>query len=177
MLPEIVLLFDSGNTANGNDYGLYIYDSSHNEIFGNTANSNQEIGIVLGVLCMTAAFLSPWIANAISPPKPVEEEIVDFATRIKDAAIAKAKGEKFAPRNPKEENIADYVPPAVIALSMVAMALGIVSIVKEEKKLIGSTAVCLGVSAAVVQWSIVIAVAVIFIIVVFCVLSAMGIQL
>ena len=135
------------------------------------------IGIVLGIICMAAAFLSPWISNAISPPKPAEEEIVDFATRLKDAAIAKAKGEKFVPRNPKETDIADYIPPGVIALSMVAMTLGIVSIVKEEKKLIGGTAVCLGVSAAVVQWSIIIAVVIIFIIVVFGVLSAMGIQL
>ena len=135
------------------------------------------IGIILGVICMAAAFLSPWIANAISPPKPVEEEIVDFATRLKDAAIAKAKGEKFVPHNPKEKDIADYIPPGVIGLSMVAMTLGIVSIVREEKKLVGGTAVCLGISAAVVQWSIIIAVAIFFIVVVFFVLNAMGIQL
>ncbi len=135
------------------------------------------IGIVLGIICMAAAFLSPWIANAISPPKPVEEEIVDFATRLKDAAIAKAKGVKFVPHNPKEKDIADYIPPGVIGLSMIAMTLGIVSIVKEDKKLIGGTAVCLGISAAVVQWSIVIAIAIIVIIVLSYVLSAMGIQI
>jgi parallel beta-helix repeat protein len=39
----------SGNIANGNLYGLYIYDSSYNDIIGNTANSNSEVGIFLGV--------------------------------------------------------------------------------------------------------------------------------
>ena len=135
------------------------------------------IGIVLGIVCMSAAFLSPWISNAISPPKPAEEQILDFATRLKDAAAAKVKGEEYVPRHPREKDMADWIAPGVIGLSMVAMSLGIISIVKEEKKLVGGTAVCLGMSAAVVQWSIIIAIVIIVILVILYVIHAMGIEL
>ena len=133
-------------------------------------------GIVVGLIALTAAFLSPWIVEAVSPPKPIEESLVDFALKIKDAAVAKAKGKEYRPEK-KERDIGDFIPPSIIGVSMLAVILGVVSLVKDDKKIIGGTAACLGISAAVVQWSIIIAAAVIFLILVAIVLAALGIDL
>jgi hypothetical protein len=135
------------------------------------------VGTILGLIAMTAAFLSPWIMETISPSKPLEEEVVNFAAKLADAAVAKAKGEKYTPQNPPQQDLGSYVPPTVIGLGMTSMILGFVSVIKGEKKVIGGSAIGLGISAAVVQWSIILAAALIFVILVAAVLNAFGIDL
>ena len=135
------------------------------------------IGTALGVLALTCAFLSPWLIDTLAPPKPAEEEVIDFASRLKDAAMAKAKGEKYVPVNQPKKDIGDFIPPGVIGLGMLSMTLGIVSLISGEKKLAAGSAVFLGISAAVVQWSLILAGVLIFLLLVAIVLNAAGIDL
>lgn len=55
-----------------------------------------------------------------------------------------------------------FLGPAVIALGLIAAGLGIISLLKSEPRLLGGGAIALGISAAVLQWPIVIASAIIF---------------
>jgi len=115
------------------------------------------IGIVLGILALAVAFLSPWIAEQIDPPaRPVEEVAVELAARLAEAAKAKVKGEQYiAPA--AEPRPSRYIFPAVVAAGMFAAFLGVMGGLRSEDRFISGGVVALGVGAAVVQWSIVIA--------------------
>ena len=132
--------------------------------------------VVVGVVAIAAAFLSPWIIRTISPPKPLEVEVVDFATRVKNAAVAKVKGQAYeSPARPRTAG--HYVAPAVIGLGLLGMSLGVVSLLRDERKLPGGIAVGLGLGAAVVQWSIIISSIILFLILAAIVLKAFHIDL
>jgi hypothetical protein len=132
-------------------------------------------GVLLGFIALAAAFLSPWIQRAIDPPpKPIEERAVNFAGRLAEAAKAKMKGETYSPASVAEPLPSRFVVPSVIGLGMVAVGLGIVSLLASEHRPLGSSAIALGVSAAVVQWSLVVAGAILLLLLVFAVMSAFG---
>ena len=137
------------------------------------------VGIVIGMISLTTAFLSPWIVDLVSPPPPpIEEEAVNFALKLKDVAIAKAKGEEYVSNDaPKQKHAGQFVAPGVIAFSMIGVCFGVIGLVTEEKRLPGSIAVGLGISAAIVQWSIIMAGIVLFLIIVGLALNSMGIDL
>ena len=134
-------------------------------------------GVAIGMLALAMAFLPPWIADAIAPPQPVEVEVVDFASRLKDAAVAKIKGEQYTPLKERKKDLGDYVPSGIIALGMLGVCLGVTSTIRGERKVYGMTAIGLGVGAAVVQWSIIICSILIFAILVAVVLNMLGIEL
>ena len=137
-------------------------------------NTFAIIGSIIGFLALIFAFLSPWIAEAIDPPpKPVEESVVDFATKLKDAAVAKMKGEEYK-GEVTEKVPSNYLPPAVIAFGMIGAGFGVGSIFAGEKKSFSGCAITLGVSAVVVQWSIMIVAALIFVLLVMVVLGVLG---
>jgi hypothetical protein len=139
-------------------------------------NTLAAIGSIIGFIALVFAFLSPWIADAIDPPdKPVEESVVDFATKLKNAAAAKMKGEEY--EGELDEKVpSDYLPPVVIAFGMIGVGFGLGSFFAGEKKSFAGCAVTLGVSAAVVQWSIVLVAALLIIFLVVAVLGALGIS-
>lgn len=113
-------------------------------------------GVIIGLLALAAAFLSPWIVDLLTPSKPVEVEAVDLATRLKDAAVAKLKGVAYQPPPPPPKDARDYVPPTIIGLGMLGLGLGVVSLIHNERRTVGICAIGLGLGAAVVQWSLLI---------------------
>ena len=145
---------------------------------GSASNKKRTfglIGIAAGFLALTSAFLSPWIQDAIDPPaKPIEETAVEFAGRLADAAKAKIKGEEYVPTTAAEPVPSRFLVPGVIGLGMLAAGLGILSLIRSEPRLIGGGAIALGVSAAVVQWSIMIAGAILLLVLVVSVMSLFG---
>lgn len=115
------------------------------------------IGVIIGILALAAAFLSPWIAIQIDPPaRPIEEVAVDFAARLAEAAKAKLKGEQYKAPAASTANPSRFLAPVVIGAGMFAALLGVIGGLRSENKLASGGAVALGVSAAVVQWSILI---------------------
>lgn len=134
-------------------------------------------GCIISFVALVAAFLSPQIAEAIDPPaKPIEESAVDFALKLKDVAIAKSKGEEYQ-SEPTKKNPSSYLFTAVICIGMVGTGFGLGSLIKGENKNISGGAMTLGITAAIVQWSLLIAGVIIFFLLVAIVLGALGIDL
>ena len=134
-----------------------------------------SIGLIIGLIALTAAFLSPNIAEMIDPPKQqVEEVAVDLASRIIDAAKAKATGEDYEPKGILQPRPSRFIYPTVIGLSMLAVALGIISLIRSEDNTLAGGAIALGIGAAVVQWSMMIAGAIILILLVIVILGFLG---
>jgi hypothetical protein len=130
------------------------------------------IGLVIGILALAAAFLSPWIAEQIDPPaRPVEVVDVDFAARLAEAAKAKMKGEQYAApaAAPKPSR---FVVPTVIGAGMFAALLGVIGGLRSEDRFLSGGAVALGVGAAAVQWSIVIASALVLLLLIGAIIAA-----
>ncbi|MEM9604632.1 MAG: hypothetical protein AAGA11_17340 [Pseudomonadota bacterium] len=123
----------------------------------------SHVGLVIGILALTAAVMSPWAITAISPPSPtLEESVADFAAKLTEAAKAKVTGETYVPApTPEPSPIVGLYMPAVIALGMVAFALGVVAMLRESDRFPGALAAGIGVTAVVAQWSIFIALVVI----------------
>lgn len=54
------------------------------------------VGVIVGFIALAAAFMSPWIQDAIDPPpKPIEEVAIDLASRLANAAKAKLRGKNM----------------------------------------------------------------------------------
>ena len=121
------------------------------------------VGCIIGFIALVAAFLSPHIAEAIDPPqKPIEESFADFAVKLKDATVAKMKGKEYEPEVEPEERLPSAtLIPAIITLGMVGTGFGVGGLLREERTAISSAAITLGITAAVVQWSLLIAGAII----------------
>lgn len=133
------------------------------------------MGCCIGFIALVAAFLSPYIAKAIDPPsKPLEESVVDLAIKIKDAAVAKVKGEEYVAESESKKPSA-FIVPAVISAGMLGTGFGLLSLMRGERKEICSTAMTLGVAAAVVQWSIIFASVLLVFLLVAAVLNGLGI--
>ena len=112
------------------------------------------IGLIIGLVALAAAFLSPNIAQAIDPPTPpVEEVVVDLAARVIDAAKAKATGEEYRPAAVVPEIPSRFIYPAVVGLGILAAALGVAALFRSEDRTMAGGAIALGVGAVVVQWA------------------------
>lgn len=136
------------------------------------------IGLVIGLVALAAAFLSPNIAEAIDPPSPpIEEVAVDLASKLIDAAKAKAAGQRYQPAAATQELPSRFIYPVVVGLGMLAAALGVAALIRSEDRTMAGGAIALGVGAAFVQWSMMIvgALLVVFLVVaVIAVLSGAG---
>jgi hypothetical protein len=60
-------------------------------------------GLVIALLALAAAALSPWAVDALEPErKPVDQVAVEVAGRIRDRLAAKARGQEYvAPAGPR----------------------------------------------------------------------------
>ena len=133
------------------------------------------IGVIVGFVALSCAFLSPWIQEAIDPPKKtLEESTVDFAGRLAEAAKAKVKGEEYVAANTEQPKPSRFIFPTVIGMGLVGAGLGIGSMLKSEQRMIGGGAIALGIGAVVVQWSIIIASAIFFLVLVLAVMALFG---
>ena len=133
------------------------------------------IGIVIGFFALAGAFLYPWIQDAVDPPKKtIEESVGDFAGRLTEAAKAKVKGESYDSRSVSTPKPSRFVVPAIIGVGMVGAGFGLASFLRSETRAYSGGAVALGVGAAVVQWSIILAGAILLIFLVLAVMSLLG---
>lgn len=125
------------------------------------------IGLIVGLVALAAALLSPQIAEAIDPPTPPLEEVaVDLASRIIDAAKAKATGEEYQTTAATRQLPSRFIYPAVVGLGMIAAAFGVAAFMRSEDRTMAGGAIALGVGAAVVQWSMMMVGAILFVLLV-----------
>jgi len=129
-------------------------------------------GLIVGLVALAAAFLSPSIAEAIDPPKAAVEEVaVDLASRIIDAAKAKASGQEYQPVAAPQQLPSRFIYPVVVALGMFAAALGIAAFIRSEDRTMAGGAIALGVGAALIQWAMMMVGAILIILLVLAVIA------
>ncbi len=130
-------------------------------------------GLVVGLVALAAAFLSPTIAEAIDPPgPPLEEVAVDLASKILDAAKAKAAGKEYQAAAAAPPLPSRFIYPAVVGLGMFAAALGVLAFARSEDRTMAGGAIALGVGAALIQWSMMMVGAILAVVIVMIIIGA-----
>ena len=133
-------------------------------------------GLVIGLLALVAAALSPWAVGALEPErKPIDQVAVEVAGRIKDRLAAKAKGQEYvAPAEPRGVDWAKWYPAGVVAAGILAVCIGVVGLVAGHDGRLNSATVAVGASAVILQYALLIAAALLLILLVGLVVSAVG---
>jgi hypothetical protein len=138
------------------------------------------IGLVFALLGLVAAILSPWIVDAIEPErKSIDEAAAEVATKIKDRLVAKAKGQEYIPPIETETgfDITKWYPAGTIALGLCGICFGVGGFCRHEDLRITGSSVTVGLAAIVFQYFLLLAAAIIFFMLVWLFLSALGIEL
>ncbi len=129
----------------------------------------------MGLIALTAAFLSPSIASVIDPPpRPAEEATIDFATKLYEAAKAKAENRDYVSSAPAQPAPSRFLFPVIISLGMIAAAMGLIGLLRDENRLFSGGAIALGVGAATVQFSLLLLALIFFLLVLFIIASVLG---
>ncbi len=132
-------------------------------------------GLVIGLLALAAAVLSPWAVRALEPRPPVDELAVDLAGRIKDRLAAKAKGQPYvAPAEPRRFGSGDWYIVGVLALGTIAVGVGVVGLAFGHDVRLNAVAVAVGAAAIVFQYALLLAAAVLIILLVGFILMKAG---
>jgi hypothetical protein len=126
-------------------------------------------GVIVACVALAAAFLSPWIAEAIDPSPPLEEVVADKAVKIRDAMKAKLAGKEYVAE--RRVRVGAVLPPVVIAAGLAGAGLGLVSLFKRETRMFSASAMTIGISAVAVQWMVVVAAAIIGLLVLYLIFS------
>jgi hypothetical protein len=130
-------------------------------------------GLVLALLALAAAALSPWAIDALEPEKkPIDEVAVGIAGRIKERLVAKAKGQPYvAPAEPQRANWAKRYTGGVVGIGMVALCIGVIGLVARHDARLNSATVAVAASAIVFQYVLMIAAALLLILLIGLVVS------
>lgn len=145
----------------------------------------KPIKPILGIIALTAASLglvlaifAVDIAEAIDPTPPVEEKVADLAVKVKDAVIAKLKN-RDAVVAPEERSFSwhETLPKTGLALAALGLIGGASSYVRGENRAFAVSAGSIGVVALAWQALMISLGAIVFVVIVFGVFSALGIDL
>lgn len=133
-------------------------------------------GLVIALLALAAAALSPWAVDALEPErKPIDQVAVEVAGRIKDRLAAKAKGQEYvAPAEPQGVDWSKWYMASVIGAGVLAICIGVVGLVAHHDGRLNSATIAVGASAIVFQYALIIAAALLLILLIGLVLSAIG---
>lgn len=116
-------------------------------------------GLVIALIALVAAALSPWIIEALDPkPTTLDEAAVEMSVRIKDRLAAKAKGQEYvAPAKPQRVNLAKYYAAGVIGAGALAACIGVVGLVCRHDHRLNSATIAVGAAAVVFQYALILA--------------------
>ena len=131
-------------------------------------------GLVIALLALAAAALSPWAVDALEPErKPIDEVAVEVAGRIKDRLAAKAKGKEYVPpAEVRRVNRAKWYSGGVVGAGVLAVCIGVVGLVARHDGRLNSATVAVGASAVAFQYVLMLAAALLVILLVGLILSA-----
>src|SRR5687768_14707851 len=131
------------------------------------------IGTLFGCLAVVAAVLPLWVLPVIIPPAPVDKVVVDTAQKIKDRIAAKIKGVEYkeAARKLDWYNVFAVV---AVSLGVLALIFSAISFVAHEPWRFAGAAGALGAGAILFQFSILVAGALLGILLIFVILSALN---
>ena len=133
-------------------------------------------GLAIALVALAAAALSPWALDAIQPQtKPIDEVAADLAGRITDRLVAKAKGQEYiAPVEPQRADWSKWYSGSVIGAGVLAVCIGVIGLVCRHDGRLNLATVAVGTSAIILQYALMIVVALLLILLVGLILSALG---
>lgn len=108
-----------------------------------------SVGAIIGMLALALAVLPIWVLPAIFPPPPVENLIVDTASRLKQRVVAKAQGVEYREVRPVDpaERWSRACSVAAISLGLAAIGCAVFSFLRREPLRYAGTAAAIGASA------------------------------
>jgi hypothetical protein len=117
-----------------------------------TRSTFGVVAIVIGVIAFGLALTQFW-AGPFTPQPTIEEVVADKAVKIRDAVVAKLKGEEQASSvHARSFDIDRVVTMATIVASFLAIVLAVISYIRREDKRITASAIALGGMALAVQY-------------------------
>ena len=131
-------------------------------------------GLVLGLVSLALAVLSPWIIEAVEPSKPLEEIAVEKVVKIKNQLAARLKGKPYVAPPVEPTPWATWLPASVIAAGVLAIAVGVLCLVRGDNLRLSGATVAVGASAVVFQYFLILAGALLLILLVWVMLSVFG---
>ena len=133
-------------------------------------------GLVIALLALTAAALSPWAVEALQPePRPIDEVAVEMAGRIKDRLAAKATGKQYVPAvEPHRTDWSRWYTASVVGAGVLTVCIGVIGLVLQHDTRLNAATVAVGAAAVIFQYALIIAAAVLVILLVGLLLIANG---
>jgi hypothetical protein len=112
------------------------------------------VGNIVGLLALAAAVLPLWVLPAVFPPKPLEQVLVETAQRVKDRLVARAKGAEYSVTQTQDPAEIWYRVASIVAVSLglAAVALAVISFLRQEARRFAGTAAALGIGAIAFQF-------------------------
>ena len=105
------------------------------EMSENHSTQRQTFGyvaLVLGFLSF-ASVVGHFFAGPFDPPPPLEFSIAEKAESIRDATIAKLKGEDYAySSSTRERTLDDYLTYTFIGLAVLAVLMSVIGFIRHE---------------------------------------------
>lgn len=90
------------------------------------------LAIIFGFLSF-AAVVGHFFAGPFDPPPPIEISIAEKAADIRDATVAKLKGEDYEARSTVQpKTLDDYLTYALMALASLAILMAVIGFVRRE---------------------------------------------
>jgi hypothetical protein len=107
------------------------------------------VGAIVGMLALALAVLPTWVLPEIFPPPPVENVIVDTASRLKQRVIAKAQGVEYREMRAADpaEGWSRACSIAAISLGLAAIGCAVFSFLRREPLRYAGTAAAIGAGA------------------------------
>ena len=134
--------------------------------------------MVLAIIGLAASIFGSDIAETVQPSPPIEDKVADLTVRVKDAVIAKLKDRNAVIVSPvRERDWHTTIPKLAMGLGMLGLIGAAVSYTRGESRAFAVSAAGLGVIALAWQAVMISLGAIFIILIVFAVLSSLGIDL
>ena len=141
-----------------------------------TANTFGIIGILVGFAAFSAVILHFYL-GPLEPPPALEEVVAETAVNIRDAAIAKIKGEAYEPPpGPASRTKDEWLKIGIAAASLAAVLLAVIGIIRKESLRVAGSAAALGILDITFQVAITLFAVLLFCVLVAAVLASLGIS-
>lgn len=122
------------------------------------------------------AAMSPWVAPAFEPEHlEIEDQAVDVVIAFKEKLAARLKGEEAPPKKQWDPKSVNWYPASAVAIGGLAVCIGVVGYVRGEDQRINLSAVLLAAGAILLQYFILLAAVVLFVLLLGVILSALGV--
>ena len=146
------------------------------------AQTFARVGLLLAFFAFSLSVMTPWIMQSAPEPPPeitVEEEGISLTQRV-SSFIFDGKISIEIKETTEDEVIepishwTDYWPMIVLMIALGGVGSGTFGLMNPETRIIGSAAICFGISAIVIQYLLIAFAVLLLVLVVFALLSAMG---